>query len=87
MIRKFLQYYRPGPSSEGGPFLYIQNVKITLSNFPPKYSGCLLDGVFMDLTNIFPDGSIPAGKDAQYTAIYNWIKEYTELPFEDVLER
>ncbi len=42
--------------------------------------------VRMDLTEIFPDGSIPAGKDAQYTAIYNWIKEYTELPFVDVFE-
>ena len=42
--------------------------------------------VMMDLTNIFPDGSIPAGKDAQYTAIYNWIKAYTGLPFEDVIE-
>ena len=42
--------------------------------------------VFMELTNIFPDGSIPAGKTAQYTAIYNWVKEYTGLPFEDVLE-
>lgn len=39
-----------------------------------------------DIHLIFPDGSIPAGRDAQYTAIYNWIKEYTELPFEDVLE-
>ena len=42
--------------------------------------------VFMDLTNIFPDGSIPAGKDAQYMAIYKWIKDFTKLPFEDVLE-
>lgn len=42
--------------------------------------------VSMDLTIIFPDGVIPAGRDAQYTAIYNWIKEYTQLPFEDVFE-
>ncbi len=42
--------------------------------------------VRMELTNIFPDGSIPAGRDAQYTAIYNWIKAYTGLPFTDVLE-
>ena len=42
--------------------------------------------VHMNLTEIFPDGSIPAGRDAQYTAIYNWIKEYTELPWTDVLE-
>lgn len=42
--------------------------------------------VTMSITVIFPDGSIPAGRDAQYTAIYNWIKEYTQLPFEDVFE-
>ena len=42
--------------------------------------------VEMAITNIFPSGSIPAGRDAQYTAIYNWIKEYTQLPFEDVIE-
>lgn len=35
--------------------------------------------------DIFPNG-IPIGKDAQYTAIYNWIKNYTQLPFEDVFE-
>lgn len=39
--------------------------------------------VTMSITNIFPDGVIPAGRAAQYEAIYNWIKEYTELPFED----
>ena len=42
--------------------------------------------VVMDLRVIFPDGVIPAGRDAQYTAIYNWIKEYTQLPFTDVFE-
>ena len=35
--------------------------------------------------DIFPNG-IPLGKDAQYTAIYTWIKIYTQLPFEDVFE-
>lgn len=38
------------------------------------------------LTDVFTDGSIPAGKDAQYTTIYNWIKAYTKLPFQDVFE-
>lgn len=42
--------------------------------------------VRIELTDIFPSGAIPAGKDAQYTAIYRWIKAYTDLPFEDVLE-
>ena len=42
--------------------------------------------VEMALTQVFPDGAIPAGRDAQYTAIYTWIKEFTGLPFTDVLE-
>lgn len=42
--------------------------------------------VQMNLTNVFPDGVIPAGRNAQYTAIYNWIKANTGLPFEDVFE-
>lgn len=37
------------------------------------------------ITDIFPQG-IPIGRDAQYTAVYNWIKAYTGLPFTDVLE-
>ena len=41
--------------------------------------------VNMALSIIFPEG-IPMGRDAQYTAIYNWIKEYTQLPFTDVFE-
>ena len=42
-------------------------------------------GIF-EITAIFPSGAIPAGKDAQYTAVYNFIKAYTDLPFVDVLE-
>ena len=42
--------------------------------------------VTMALTEIFPTGQVPAGRDAQYTALYNWIKAYTGLPFTDVLE-
>lgn len=37
------------------------------------------------ITDIFPDG-IPLGENKQKTTIYNWIKGYTSLPFEDVLE-
>lgn len=44
----------------------------------------LWEAVF-PITDIFPEG-IPLGRDAQYTAIYGFIKEYTRLPFEDVLE-
>ena len=42
--------------------------------------------VVADVTEIFPSGVIPAGRDAQYTAIYLWVKRYTSLPFEDVFE-
>ena len=38
-----------------------------------------------EITNIFPSG-IPLSEDEQKTAIYNWIKSYTGLPFIDVLE-
>lgn len=41
--------------------------------------------VIMDVREIFPD-YIPVSKESQYTSIYNWIKEYTELPFTDVFE-
>lgn len=34
---------------------------------------------------LFPE-SIPVSSDAQKTVIYNWIKAFTRLPFEDVLE-
>lgn len=35
--------------------------------------------------NIFPSG-IPLDPNEQKTAIYNWVKTYTKLPFEDVFE-
>jgi len=37
------------------------------------------------ITDIFPSG-IPLNADMQKTAIYNWIKAYTQMPFEDVFE-
>lgn len=40
---------------------------------------------YVNITDIFPSG-IPLSEDEQKTAIYNWIKSYTGLPFEDVLE-
>jgi hypothetical protein len=36
-------------------------------------------------SEIFPNG-IPLDENEQKTAIYNWVKNYTNLPFEDVLE-
>jgi len=38
-----------------------------------------------NIAEVFPDG-IPLGRDAQLTQIYNFIKSYTGLPFEDVFE-
>ena len=40
---------------------------------------------FFRIEDVFPEG-IPLGKDAQFTIIYTFIKTYTGLPFEDVLE-
>ena len=37
------------------------------------------------ITDIFPDG-IPLSEDEQKTAIYEWVKSYTGLGFEDVME-
>lgn len=37
------------------------------------------------IRDIFPDG-IPLDADQQKTAIYNWVKAYTGLPFQDVFE-
>ena len=37
------------------------------------------------IETVFPSG-IPLSANAQKTAIYNWIKTYTNLPFQDVFE-
>ena len=37
------------------------------------------------ISTVFPNG-IPLSEDEQKTAIYNWVKLTTGLPFEDVLE-
>lgn len=42
------------------------------------------NGIF-PIVDIFPQG-IPLDENAQKTAIYNFIKAYTKLPFEDVIE-
>ena len=52
----------------------------------PVYCRLYTWHVLEPISEIFPNGVIPVGKDAQYTAIYNWIKAYTQLPFVDVLE-
>lgn len=43
--------------------------------------------ITMDVKEIFPNGWIPIGREAQYTSIYNWIKVYTKLPWKDVIEK
>lgn len=51
------------------------------------YVDCILytwNGVFA-ITDIFPNG-IPLDENSQKTAIYNFVKAYTGLPFEDVFE-
>ena len=42
------------------------------------------EGIFR-IETVFPSG-IPLSANAQKTAIYNWIKTYTNLPFQDVFE-
>ena len=39
----------------------------------------------VNIKEIFPNG-IPLGINTQKTAIYNWIKDYTGLPFKDIFE-
>ena len=47
---------------------------------------CLWEWEFMfPVEEVFPYG-IPISEDEQKTAIYNWIKDYTGIPFEDVYE-
>lgn len=42
------------------------------------------EGIFL-ISDIFPNG-IPLDSDQQKTAVYNFIKNYTELPWADVFE-
>lgn len=42
--------------------------------------------IIQPLSTIFSEG-IPLDRDSQYTSIYNWIKEYTKLPWKDVIEK
>lgn len=42
------------------------------------------EGIF-PIVDIFPNG-IPISSDEQKTMVYNFIKAYTKLPFEDVYE-
>lgn len=37
------------------------------------------------IAEVFPDG-IPVSADDQKTAIYEWVKAYSQFPFEDVFE-
>ena len=57
----------------GGPYLPIVDSALYQWEFTEKIS------------EVFPDG-IPLSENEQKTAIYEWVKVYTGLPFEDVLE-
>ena len=52
----------------------------------PTYTPKLYHWAFtFNIASVFPSG-IPISEDEQMTAIYNWVKTYTGLAFEDVLE-
>lgn len=57
----------------GNPMLAVYNGKLY------EYLG------LVKADELFPSG-IPVSTDEQKTVIYNWIKETTDLPFEDVFE-
>lgn len=57
----------------GGPYLPIVDSALYQWEFTAKIS------------EVFPEG-IPLSQNEQKTAIYEWVKSYTRLPFEDVLE-
>ncbi len=59
--------------SVGGPYLPIVDSALYQWEFTAKIS------------EVFPEG-IPLSEDEQKTAIYEWVKSYTGLEFEDVLE-
>ena len=59
--------------SIGSPKEVIFNAKLY------EYTGLCLS------TDVFPQG-IPVSPDEQKTAIYNWVKAFTGLPFKDVFE-
>jgi hypothetical protein len=55
------------------------------ASYPVVNCSLYLWEAIIPIVNIFPDG-IPLDENEQKTAIYKFIKEYTELPFEDVFE-
>ena len=57
----------------GGPYLPIVDSVLYQWEFATK------------IADVFPSG-IPLDENEQKTAIYNWVKTYTGLPFKDVLE-
>lgn len=63
----------PSALSVGGSYLPVVDSAIYHWQFTAK------------IVDVFPNG-IPLNENEQKTAIYNWVKAYTGIPFEDVLE-
>lgn len=55
------------------------------SSYPVVNCSLYMWEAIIPTVNIFPDG-IPLDENEQKTRIYTFIKQYTELPFEDVFE-
>lgn len=62
-----------GRLSVGGPYFPVIEPRLYCWEF------------LAPISTVFPNG-IPLSEDEQKTAIYNWVKSATGLPFEDVLE-
>lgn len=65
----------------------LENPTIGFGSSGSNVVNCILYTweVQLAITDVFPSG-IPLDPDEQKTAIYEWIKAYTGLPFEDVFE-
>lgn len=84
MYAKLLCY----PSRESS---HVQGIVVSSSltvggSYLPIVDSALYQWEFTaPISEVFPDG-IPLSQNEQKTAIYEWVKSYTGLPFEDVLE-
>ena len=57
-----------------------------LKAYPSRESSVLYQwGGIVSIQTVFPTG-IPLDSNQQKSAVYNWIKAYTKLPFTDVFE-
>lgn len=76
------------PSREAKKKMYqnISQLSIGGATYGTVFNPVLHEWVgFVQWKEIFPNG-IPVDENEQKTVIYNYIKKYTQLPFNDVLE-